>query len=182
MKKFVPSVTRILKDLGYIDLSGIPIEALETKRELGISVHDLCARLARGQKIDLEQFQGPLRDRAERFIWWMDFTKAKVLASEYRIHNSSCTGKPDLIVEIAQFRWIIDIKPTFRLWHRLQLAAYSDIAETEFGTTFRAVLELDARRHPRQVSCFEESDFDEWRRCIGSWYWRYRNGLIKVEK
>jgi hypothetical protein len=185
-KPFIPRVTRILKDLGLIDLSGIPLEALESKRQLGISVHDICARLARGQEIDLEKLEGPIRQRAERFLWWLDFMNAKVISTEQRLTSEGSypyTGRYDLVVEIDGLRWLIDIKPTFHTWNRLQLAAYDELLwRADQACVYRAVLPLDSSKHPGAILCELKEDIDAWKCCLESWWWRYRNGMIQGAK
>jgi hypothetical protein len=118
----------------------------------------------------------------------MDFMKAKALATEQRIYvkgELAFTGQPDLVAEISGLTWLIDIKPTYRTWHRLQLAAYGLLLIGEFKPAqVWAVLPLDSSKHPKPLICshFGNGDVAEWDRCLKSWYWRYRAGLIKVEK
>lgn len=49
----VPSVTQILKELGFVDFSGIDPEVLRKKAELGTYVHKCCELLFQ-QDLDIE--------------------------------------------------------------------------------------------------------------------------------
>jgi predicted RecB family nuclease len=116
----------------------------------------------------------------------MERMKAKPLAVEQRLYAKGdfpFTGQPDLIAEIAGLRYLVDIKPTFRKWHKLQLAGYAALLQLNKQPVYRQmILPLDSSKRPMAVSCGEPQDGSEWDRCVKSWYWRYRNGLLKVEK
>lgn len=107
--KVVPGVTSILKPL--IDLSGIPKDVLEAKRQLGTDVHLAC-QLLNDQDLDEESIEPQVRGYLTAYQRFLVESGAKVMASEMRVHEPAVNfaGTLDLILHYRGVGWVVDIK------------------------------------------------------------------------
>lgn len=138
----VPSVTQVLRPL--IDLSGIPREVLEAKRDLGTRVHAACQFDAEGDldEATVEDDVAPYLDAWRRFC---AESGAVILASERRVFHPlyRYAGTLDLELRIKGVTWIVDIKTSIStpLSTGPQTAAYA-AARNEPSVARRAALRL----------------------------------------
>ncbi len=120
-----PSVTSVLNP--FADFSHVPPDRLEHAAARGTKVHDLCARIARGEYvIDLDPETAGYT--ASFMAWWARCAAEALLIEERLIDEAlGFHGQPDLIVRLKHGEIaLIDLKTPVtnqRSW-LLQIAAY----------------------------------------------------------
>jgi len=105
----VPSVTQLLRPL--IDLSGIPRDVLEAKRDLGQRIHAACHYLSEND-LDPSSVEADVEPYLDGFARFLRETRARIVANEQIVYSAQWgyAGQLDLIVEIERTRWLLDIK------------------------------------------------------------------------
>ena len=105
----LPSVTQILRPL--IDLSGIPRDVLEAKRDLGQRVHAACHYLSEND-LDPSSVDPDVEPYLAGFERFLRETGAEIIANEQFVHSQQWgyAGQLDLIARIDGATHLLDIK------------------------------------------------------------------------
>jgi hypothetical protein len=125
--EIVPGVTQILAPA--LDLSRIPVEVLERKREIGEAVHAATELDVQGNldEDSIHEVVLPYFDGYRRFV---NELKPKTIACEQMVYHPTYryAGTIDWIVDIAGEVWLLDTKSsaTMHPATALQTAAYME--------------------------------------------------------
>lgn len=141
--KYYPSVSTILNSFpkgkyfeDWIKANGFNSEVIAAQAaEEGRQVHDACERYIKGEEINWVENNGNINYNLDvwkmilRFAeFWNRYTP-KLIATEYHLFsdNYEFAGTADLIVEINDELWLLDIKTSNSLHttYELQLASYA---------------------------------------------------------
>jgi len=166
----VPSVTGVLKDLGFIDTRWYNDEA----RDRGTYVHAACTFIDEERlnwKKVPEQYQGYLK----AYIAWKDYTKFRIQSNEVLVSNREFwyAGWVDKVGILWRHKTIIDLKTGGEAdWHKLQSAAYG-LCFPRKPQRYTLYLKEDGK-YSMKASHDDEVDYWDWR-CIMRTYWR-KNG------
>src|SRR5579872_3456502 len=134
--KEIPSVTQILENLGFIDLSEVSPQRLEHKRRIGDAVHYYVHLVLQGIEVDWDK----VHDDAANYCWAFDKFLAESnfvpdliegkpateIVGVHKHHGMEYGYTYDLRGKIGGFPVLIDIKNTYAIepsWP-YQLAAY----------------------------------------------------------
>lgn len=145
--KVVPSVTQILGR--YVDLSKIPPDVLQRKRDIGVAVH---------KAIELD-VAGDLDDESISPVWapyfagWRKFraeSGLEITASEQKLYSTkyAFAGTLDLAGNLPKIGTaIIDTKTTTGLYPTVgpQVAAYAELAGAPKAKRFALLLTPDGK-------------------------------------
>jgi hypothetical protein len=172
-----PSVTRVLAAAGLNDLSGIPIDVLQRKREIGIAV-DLAIQLDIAGTLDDDSVDPAA---AGYFRGWRRF-RSDVASTVRWFQRRICdttfgyAGTPDLGLEIGGDEWLVDVKTTAAesAAHGVQLAAYA----RPLGLSKRACLYLKPDGRFVFLAYTATDDYATFVACLTVYRYRVRYGLI----
>lgn len=127
----LPSVTQILQPL--VDLSRIPRDVLEAKRDLGQRVHLAC-QLDDEHDLLESSVEEDVRPRLEAWRRFLRETGAEVLANEQLVYHPVMlyAGKLDNVLRIGRDEWLIDKKTAIAtpISTGPQTAAYSQASQS----------------------------------------------------
>jgi hypothetical protein len=127
----LPSVTQILQPL--VDLSRIPRDVLEAKRDLGRRVHLAC-QLDDEHDLLESSVEEDVRPRLEAWRRFLRETGAEVLANEQRVYHPTLhyAGTLDNVLRIGRDEWLIDKKTSIAtpISTGPQTAAYSQASSS----------------------------------------------------
>jgi hypothetical protein len=107
----VPNVTRILSTAGLVDLSRVPPQVLERKRQLGRAIHRAC-ELHDLDLLDDASVSPEVRPYLDAWVEWKAMTHYEPLLSEYRVYSEryGYAGTFDRLGLIQGRQVLIDIK------------------------------------------------------------------------
>jgi hypothetical protein len=158
----VPSVTQILRPL--VDLSGIPSDVLERKRDLGTRVHFACQLDDEGD-LDESSVEDDVAPYLAAYRLFKRESGAQTLLNEHRVAEPKLmyAGTLDRVLLIDRQRWLVDLKTSLvlPLLAGPQTAAYQR-ALADPRVTHRGALRLrpdrkyrfDVLAGPDDWSCF----------------------------
>lgn len=107
-------------------------EILERKQQLGTAVHK-AIELNLQDRLNLDTLDPRVQPYLEAFWYFMDLKRPTVILSEQRFSHPTLgyAGTLDLLVEMDQFEWLIDIKSCVVHYPctGIQLSAYNELLE-----------------------------------------------------
>lgn len=173
----VPSVTQILKPL--TDLSGIPREVLEAKRDLGSRVHEACEYDA-ADDLDEASVEPDVAPYLAAWRAFMSDSGARIVHSERIVYEPVLryAGKLDLVLDCGGDRILTDIKTSIVLPHAVgaQTAGYMR-ALADTTVTRRAALRLRPDGAYRLDQLTGADDWSVFMAALTLYRWKERNGL-----
>lgn len=137
---YYPSVTTILnkvvakgyyfrKWLGDANSFQAAEDYKNEKAEKGTKVHNYCERLAMGNRIDVSEDSKEVVKKTLGYIKWYNKMEPKIIDTEFQVVNRlrKYAGTADLIAEIDDEVWLIDIKTSSQIYnsHKFQLSMYN---------------------------------------------------------
>lgn len=152
----VPSVTQILKDMGFIRFFGHNTEAMQR----GTDVHLAISMMAKGilDEESVDESLWPYVEAAQDFMF--DF-KLKVLDTEEIVFNRAWNYAG--IVDLRAPRLIVDFKTGVKTdWHGLQLNAYA-LCWPRAKEMMCVYLKANGRY---TIDEPDRADADEWRHIV----------------
>lgn len=185
----VPSVTQVLKSLGYADYSMVPLDVLERKRQIGSLVHQACHFYDEGDfdESDFDKFP-VVKKRFEAYKKFRTVTGYVPHVNEGRqigeLFGMRYGMQFDSIGKVGKQWWLVDIKNASggpqRGWG-IQTAAYAmgqkvvKVQPHEFvrvivqltddegfsGENFRIFSSNDS-----SSKIFRKEDFGVWQACL----------------
>lgn len=169
--RVVPSVTQILDS--FVDLSRIPADVLERKRQIGTAVH-AAIDLDCSNDLDEESIAPAW---AGYFAGWRKFKAESgfiVESSERQVADKSgaYAGTLDLIGELPKHRALIDTKCTTSLYPTVgpQTAAYAKAAGETRIARYALLLTPDGRYNLEPLT--NPNDFAVFNAALVIHYWR----------
>lgn len=173
----IPGVSHILKSMGYIDLSKVPPDILERKRQIGVETHKACELIDRGKTPTMDPLIVPYVKAYETYV-----SVEKPVYSEIEEGHYYAVDGPGAAVAYAgtvdrvEHRFVLDLKTAYKIYpaHRLQLAAYSFF----YPSPVRIVVLQLKPDETYKLTIFTEAEQqeyrDEWMRVLLSYAWRKR--------
>ena len=138
--KVVPSVTQILKDLGFIDDEWFT----EESRNRGNNVHRACELLDNGN-LDWLSVSDEIRGYVAAYESFLSESKCGILEVEQRLFNENLfvAGTVDRIIKLNGRTTVLDIKSgAHQKWWKYQVAGY---ARMKFGKAPVNTMSLELR-------------------------------------
>lgn len=184
----IPNVTSLLQDYGLIDLSMVPPDRLEYKRQLGIAVH-YATHLLDEHNLDessLNPVIVPYVDAYRKFLEISGFepkhSELKLFSKRWRfagtLDRQGLLEYKGKLLEV-----IIDLKCTWEMYPSTgpQSAAYQILFEENFGTKIkgRFGLQLKENGNYELYLYADPSDAQTFLSCLRLHHWRQEKGLIK---
>lgn len=173
----IPGVSEIMKELGLCDLSGVPVELLNYKRELGETVHEALDLLDKGL-LDEESIEGsPILPYVNAYKTFLFEYSPLVEWSEIIFHSErGYAGTADRGLTMNGNTWLLDIKTGCKHRNqRLQTAAYN----LHFGYERRGCLYLKEDGTFELDEHEDREDYDIWIFLVRAFHWkkpRYSKG------
>jgi hypothetical protein len=151
----VPSVTGVLKQAGYVNLSGVPLHVIEAARARGTRVHAALHYLLEND-LDISTVDAADRGYLESAEQYLAAHVQKVISVERRVWSERhcCAGTMDLIaVHDDGFVSIDDFKTgdPADVAADLQTAAYHGFVIEMAGQDYRLWLDVMGGNNPKVV-------------------------------
>lgn len=172
----IPGVNEILESMGFIDLSGVPVDLLAEKSELGTLVHELSLQDDLGI-LSLENIE-PHQESALPYIvayraFKEEYKPVYVKAEEPVWSECGFCGTPDRVTEDA----IYDLKTSSSIYRytRLQTAGYAILE----GVTKRYAVYLKPDGSYTVKEHTDNSDLEIFLSLVTAFHWkkpRYSKG------
>lgn len=176
----VPSVTRILEDLGFIDTRWYRPEDAER----GTAIHEMTASLDKGLPTKVED--GSLAGYIRSYLRWKEFWNVQIVTTriEERIYSkrrgyAGTCDRGRLTYDGHKKPLIMDLK-TGRpaSWHELQLTgyglAYNEASRYRYERGILVYLNEDGKiAHTVDVSFYSENVMD-WLSILRAWHRRQK--------
>lgn len=175
----LPSVTQILQGCGIVDLSGVPVQALDYAAERGTAVHRFCEFLDQGEA-DWAQIEGtPLEGYCRAYAQFREDTGFSPRLVEHRfsasVHGMRYAGTVDREGDIGGRATVLDLKTGTteqRSWC-VQLAAYAlGLRESGRPLRARAALHLRADSSYRLIDYRDPRDEQVWLAALAVETWK----------
>ena len=176
-----PSVTTILKSVGYVNLDQIPHRILEYKRELGKNVH-LATQYCDEKILDEATVGEAEKLYFEGYTKFLLENQPEILEIEQPLASKKFrfAGTPDRIVTITGDKGVLEIKCTAEIMPaaRVQTMAYK-MAYNEMNPKERAknrwILHLKGNGEYNLVPCSKDNeDKTAFLNALGAHNWKER--------
>ena len=164
-----PTVTEIIRP--WVDFSKIPPAVLQHAADRGTAIHDLCARIVRGEfVIPPDEYYL----HCQSFRLWLDTLVDFHLLVEERLVDPAWgySGQIDLLVVLNDERKaLVDLKTPViasKSW-RVQLAGYNHLCQvTGHKTDCAGSLQLSPQGNVAKMTWYEDSagDFNTFVQCL----------------
>ncbi len=131
--KQIPSVTEIIQKIGLSNFDGIPKAILDRKARLGKSIHKTLEYFD-NNILDEEKLHPTLKMYLDGWKLFLKQFKPEIIAVEKKFYHNKFhyAGTVDRIFKFSDNYYIIDIKTgDENKYHRVQTAAYKDLAENQ---------------------------------------------------
>ncbi len=169
--KVVPSVTQVLD--AYTDLSRIPKDILERKRQIGVAVHKAIELDMRGD-LDESSISGPV---AEYFAGWLKFKAHSGFVcreAEQKVYSKKFgyAGTLDLVGDLPTGEALIDAKTTTMLYPAVgpQTAAYAMARGTPKIPRYALLLDPSGKYNLEPLT--NKGDWAVFQAALVIHYWR----------
>ncbi len=110
-------------------------EYRDSKAKKGTKVHNYCERLAKGDRIDVSEDSKEVVKKTLGYIKWYNKMEPNIIDTEFQVVNRlrKYAGTADLIAEIDEDVWLIDIKTSSQIYnsHKFQLSMYNKAISTQ---------------------------------------------------
>lgn len=130
MELDLPRVTEIIKP--YTSIEYIPKDKLENAAKRGQYVHTICAAIAKGAWVPLEELNQSWVGYIQSFLKWQEKNVAyyEIIEKRYADLVEGFTGQIDaIIINLSAERILVDYKTsaTKQKTYPIQMAAYYDL-------------------------------------------------------
>jgi len=176
-----PSVTTVLKSVGYVNLDRIPHQILEYKRELGTNVH-LATQYCDEKILDEVTIGEAEKPYFEGYTKFLLENQPEILGIEQHLVSKKFrfAGTPDRIVIITGDKGVLEIKCTAEIMPaaRVQTMAYK-MAYNEMNPKEKAknrwILHLKGNGEYNLVPCSKDNeDKIAFLNALGAHNWKER--------
>lgn len=184
----VPSVTQVIGDA--VDLSMVPRETLERKRQIGEALHS-CIRMNWTGSLDPDSIDEPVRPYFSAFEDWLS---SSISYGRFDLHGYEqplyserfgYAGTPDIWSAYLDSLAVMDPKTvagTLGPHVGLQLAAYRQLLVENFGAQWSAAklygLQLTKEGKCKPIEFDERTDWAAFCGALAWWKWRRKHGII----
>lgn len=185
----IPSFSKIVSDLGLVDLSMIKPEDLEYKRQVGTAVHKAIFLHNLGN-LDMDSLDENVTPYFNSWLKFIELYHPKILTQYSEKPICSIKWKygvtPDIVAELKPGLTIIELKTTIQMSPVIALQTEAQaiaILETyKLKIKQRWGLQLIPNALPKLEVYEDMSDFTIWISTVNFWNWQKKNNLLKGEK
>lgn len=178
----LPSVTEILQEGGFIDLSNVRADVLEAARNFGNAVHKMAELWDKGtlEMLTLDPQLLPYLEGYKKFLKDYDLSFEP---DEIEQHLASrvwrYAGTPDRFRKIRKL--LIDLKSgTMQPATELQTAAYQILIEENFGIKIKERWGVQLLPGGYKIHPFKDkSDRTIFLGAVNAYYWKQKHNLLK---
>lgn len=189
----IPNNTSILEEVGLIDLSGIPLERLLYKQNLGTRVHEACHILNENpQDLNFEALTEQERGYVSGYMKFREITGFEPRFSELRLMSKKY-GFATTLDEQGPFEWmgrtqesIIELKCVWEVYPSTgpqtaaQELALNELLP-EIKNKKRFCLQLKENGHYDIIPLENPKDANTFLSALNVYNWKKENGLLTKE-